>query len=126
MAADEVSLEERRRHREHVRDVIEAVARIIHRQHRAGLNIHRQQIADRIAVLGAVEPVDCRPPGVRIGGRVAVEGLFERCRKLRRNRRLGAGKSGRRHFAPAQFVKHLFPRHEAVTLANAGKVEAIE
>jgi hypothetical protein len=53
----EVLVEVGRRYLEHVRDVVESVAREVGRQHRARVDFHAEQIADRGRVLGAIQPM---------------------------------------------------------------------
>ncbi len=60
----DVALEQRRRHAEHVGDVVEAVARIVCGQEGRGIDVEREQIADRVLVLDAVHAVQRRASGI--------------------------------------------------------------
>ncbi len=51
----EVTIHQRRIGAEHVGDVVEAVRLAVVRQQRVGVDLEREQIADRVAVLGAVQ-----------------------------------------------------------------------
>ena len=48
------------RHAEHVGDVVEAGRRIVRRQQRADVDVEREQVANGVGVLGAVEPMQRR------------------------------------------------------------------
>ena len=65
----EVLLEQERRDREHVADVVEAIARVVGRELLLGLEVEAHQVADRVAVLDPVEPAD------RHAARVGVLGI---------------------------------------------------
>ena len=65
----DVALDQRRRDAEHVGDVVEAGRRIVGRQQRADVDVEREQIADGVRVLGAVQPVQRRRAGIGIGAR---------------------------------------------------------
>ena len=107
----EVALQQHRRDREHVADIVEAVAGIIGGKqrgevHRAG--VHRDQVADGVGIFGAVEAMDGRPAGIELGCGGAIE------------RRLQIGDHGfvgglvgprhalRRHRPHAQLANDLF------------------
>ena len=47
-------IDERRRHRQRVRDVVEAVLGAVDGQQRRGIDLEREQIANRVRVLGAI------------------------------------------------------------------------
>ena len=55
-----VLVEQRRRRRQHRRDVVEPVAGIVDRQPFTGTHIHGKQIADGVAVLGAIQAMHRR------------------------------------------------------------------
>ena len=56
----QVALEQHRRHAEHVGVVVEAGARIVRRQQRRDVDVEREQIANRVGVLGAIQPMHQR------------------------------------------------------------------
>ena len=53
-----VGLHQRRRHAQHVGDVVEAVARIVAGEQRRGVDRQIEQIANGVGVFGAVEPME--------------------------------------------------------------------
>ena len=72
-----VALEQRRRHVQHLADVVEAVGRLVGRQQRRHVHVERQQIADRVGVLGAVQTMDRRMAGKRRRRGRAIDGGLE-------------------------------------------------
>ena len=90
----EISLEVRCRNRQDVSEVVEAaVGRLISRQFRRHLDIEGKQIADRVVVFDAIEPMDrADPPGVRVRRPCAIDRGFER-----RGDRVIGGRVGPRH-----------------------------
>ena len=54
----EVLLEQRRRDAQHARDVVEAVALVVGRQQLGDVDVEIEQVADRVAVFGAVQAMD--------------------------------------------------------------------
>ncbi len=62
----QVLLQQHRRERKHVADVVETVAGIVGRKVVGRLEIDADQIADRIVVFGAVEPVDGDGARIRV------------------------------------------------------------
>ena len=56
----QVALLQRRRDAEHVGDVVEAVRRIVRRQERRDVDVEREQVANRVGVLAAVQPMQDR------------------------------------------------------------------
>ena len=74
----QIALGQHRRHRQHVGDVVEAVAGVVGRQEHPGVDLEREQVADGVGVLGPVQTVDGgAPAGVRGDRRSPVEGRFE-------------------------------------------------
>ena len=120
----EVALEQGRRHAEDVGVVVESVARIVGRQQHRGIDLERQQVADGVGVLGAVQPVQRRPAGIGHRHGCRVERRFQigdergRCR-LRRPRHPGG-----RHQAAAQLQDDLLPG--LGVRRRTGQVEPLE
>ena len=105
-----VPLEQRWRGREHGGDVVKAVARIVDGQPLAWLDIDRQQVANGVAVFGAVQPMNGSAAGIWLGERGAIERRFEKRRKGRGFGRLRtAARRHRRHVARLDFAEHFFP-----------------
>jgi hypothetical protein len=59
-----VPLHQHRRQREHVGDRVEAVARVVLREVVGRTQVHAEQVADGVVVLGAVQPADGDPSRV--------------------------------------------------------------
>jgi len=78
----EVILLERRRKPEHIGNVVEAVGRVIRRQQRCGIHVESQQVADGVAVFGAVEAVERRTARVRMDLGSRIELRFEPGRQV--------------------------------------------
>ena len=70
----DVSFHQRRRHGEHVRHVVEAVAHVVGRQQRRDIHVDRQQVADGVGVLGAIQPVQRRPARIGMRGGGLIDG----------------------------------------------------
>ena len=74
----DVALHERRRHGERFGDVVEAFVRVVGRQQRLDVDVDRQQIADGVGVLGAVQAMERRRVEVRARRVGAIEPRLER------------------------------------------------
>jgi hypothetical protein len=120
----QVSLEQRRRQPEHVGVVVEAIRRIVRRQQRGRIDLQREQIANRVRVLGAVETMRGVPPGHGMLGRLAVEcGLEIGDERVVRGR-IGPRHTDGRHHAGAKPADDPFP--DLGILGDASRVEAVE
>ena len=105
-----VAVEQRRRQREHVADIVEPEARLVTRQQRTAVDVERQQVTDRIGVLGPIEPVRRgRAAGHRPGGGGLVERALEPGPDGVIRRFVGAPRAGRRHRAGLQLPHDPFP-----------------
>ena len=80
---DKIAIQQTRRHRENVRDVVESVSRIVGRQIGARIDADAEKIADGVGIFRAVQPVHAWPAGVRRAHRRRVERRFERVRQRR-------------------------------------------
>ena len=80
----DVALEQRRRHAEDVGDVVEAAARVVCRKQRRGVDVERQQIANRVGVLDAVHAVERRAPRIRAGGGRPIDRRLDGAGEARR------------------------------------------
>ena len=102
LGGGDVAFEQHRGYAEHVGHVVEAEARVVRRQQRRGVNVERQQVANRVLVFGAVQPVQRRATGIGAGGRRAIDGRLEPCDERRaRRRRLAAACPGAASRPPA-------------------------
>ena len=64
----DVFLHQQRRDREHVADVVEAVAGVVGGEDVLGVEFHAEQVVNRVLVFGAVQPADGHAAGVGAGG----------------------------------------------------------
>ncbi len=124
-AADEIVVEQRRRHRQHARQVVEALlVGLVAGQQHLRIQLQSQQIANRVAVLGAAQAVDGHPAwiGSSRGGR--VQRVLEECRGGGQRGRGGTRRAGRRHLAGAQLAHHFLPR--LGVRGHVAQVEALD
>ena len=71
----QITLEQRGRDDEEIGVVVEAERRVVRGQQRPDVHLDREQVADDVAVLGAIEAMQQRPPGIgRRGGPVELRG----------------------------------------------------
>ena len=120
-----VAIEQRRRRRQYRGDVVEAVAGVVDRQPFAGPHVDREEIANRVAVLGAVQAVHERAAGIRMLDRGAIERRFEKCDE--RSRAFGIGPRAdrrRRHLTRAQLPRDFFP--DLRMRRNVGEREVLQ
>ena len=73
----DVARQQRRRHAERARDVVEAGARVVAGQERRRVDGHVEQVAHGVRVLGAVQAVQRRRAGIRRCARGRVERVLE-------------------------------------------------
>ena len=59
-----VLLDVQRRHRQHVADVVEPVARVVSREVSRVIEVDTKQVTYGVAVLGAIQAMDRRSPGI--------------------------------------------------------------
>ena len=105
----QVLLEQRRRHAENVGDVVEAVAFVVRRQELGRVDLEAEQIADRVAVLGAVQAVDRRAARIRIARACAVERRGEPRDHALVDVGLGPRHALRRHRPGVELAHHPLP-----------------
>ena len=101
----EIGLHQRRREQLRVGDVVEVRALGVERQVLAGIDVEREQVADRLGVLRAVQPLEGAAARRRRVGLVHLR--LERGRKVGQHVRLRTAGAGRRHLAGAQLANHL-------------------
>ncbi len=103
----EVALEHGRRERLDVGDVVEAVADRVGRQQGADIDVDAEQIAHRVGVFGAIQPLERSAAGVRPQRGRAIEPILERGRERGEGLFIGTFRTGGRHHAGAQLADHL-------------------
>ena len=118
-----VALEEQRRDAERVGDVVEPVRLVVRRQ-RVDVDVEPQQIADGVAILGAVHAVQQRTSGVGIGGGRAVQRGLQPGGEAFVGRVVGPRPAGWRHRAAAELPDDLLPDLDRV--ARLGQVDRLE
>ena len=111
LGGQQVPLHQHRRHREHVADVVEPVARVVLRKVVGRTEVDAEQIADGVVVFGAVQPPDRHP--ARIGHGRPVNALeFEVDPARHGGQRVGMRSRivFRRHLAGADLGERLLPQ----------------
>ena len=106
----DITLEQRRRQ---VADggVVEPVAGRIARQQRRGVDVERKQIANRVAVFGAVQPAErIGAAGIWRGNGHGVQRGFQRGQRGRMRRFVGPPGALGRHLPRTQLADDLLPR----------------
>ena len=73
----QIFLQQHRRHRQHVADVVKAVSRIVGGEKRCGIDLERNQVANRVGILGTIQPVGRRAAGIGFGFGSSIEGRFQ-------------------------------------------------
>ncbi len=74
------------------------------------VQVEIENIADRVAILGAIQTVDGRRPGIGMRQGVAIELGFKPRGQRRVSGGVGPGHTGGRHLARAQLVQDLLER----------------
>ena len=120
----QILLEQRRRHAQHVRDVVEAVALVVGRQELGRVDLERQQIAHGVAVLGAVQAVDRRLAGLGRRQRALVQPPLEVGDEAVVRLGIGARPAQRRHLPAAQLAGDLL--EELRVSRHVIEVDALE
>ena len=109
LGSRDIAIEQRRRQVAD-RHVVEAVAGIVGRQERAHVDVERQEIADRVVILGSGEPPDRRRPArIRAGGGRSIERGLQVADHGVVGRIVRAFLADGRHLAGPQLANHLLP-----------------
>ena len=101
-----VSLNQRRRDGESVRQVVKSARGLVRRQERRYVDVGCEQIANRIAVLGAVDAMKLRRAGERVECGGTIDRRFERRNQRVRARLFRSWRAGRRHQPRRQLSNH--------------------
>ena len=105
----DVRLHQRRRHAEHVGDVVEAVARVVARQQRRGVDRQIEQVADGVGVFGAVQAMQRRCARIRARRRPRDRARLPRRRQGVERGAVRPRRAARRHHARAHLAHDLLP-----------------
>jgi len=116
-----VGLDERRRGVQRAGDVVEAVAGVVDGQERSGIDLQPEQVANRVRILTAVQPVRPRRCVRRLLGRRAVQLPFQRAREEIDARRVGTGHVRRRHHSGAQLADDLLAELPVIDVIDAAR-----
>ena len=129
----DVLRDESRRHLQRLGVVVEVALDIVLGQQRLRVHLEREQVADRVRVLAAVQAAQRHAAGRRlVGGGVDLVG--EPLRQLLDGLTLGTRFAGRRHEAASQLADRELPRfrirgnsvrRQAIERAAAGHVVAV-
>jgi len=102
-----VAFEDRCGDRLHVGDVVEVVADRIGWKERGNVHVDPEQIADRVSVFRAVQPLKCAVTGVRSRGGCRIEPGFQRFRERLQGLDVWTLRTRWRHHPRAQLLDHL-------------------
>ena len=120
----EIAIEQRRRHGEHVADVVEAVAGVVGRQQGRHVHVEREHIADGVRILRPVQAAQDRAPGIRRVGGTAIERALEVSDERGQHGLIGPARALRRHRPRAEFADHAFPQFRV--LGHVRRVARVE
>ena len=105
-----IALEQARGHPQHAGDVVEAVAAIVGRQQRRDVDLEREQVANDVVILAAVEPVEgVGPARVRMRRRSAIELGLQPGRERLVGGGVRPGSGHGRHGTGPHLAHHLLP-----------------
>ena len=120
----QIAVQQRRRKRKDVAVVVEPVARIVHRQQRAGVHIQLEDVADGVAVFRAVQPVDCRMPGIRVRRGFGIQRGFQPLAESGGGRDVGPRQARRRHLTALELSEHFLQQFGVI--ANTGGIQPLQ
>ena len=120
----EVLLEQRWRYAQHAGDVVEPVALVVGRQQIGDVDVKVEQIANRVAVLRAIQAVHRLVARNRFAKRPTVERLFQRDGEGLERRLIRTRHALRRHHPAPQLHDHFFP--DVGVRSSVGGVHALE
>jgi len=115
----EIALEQRRREDEQIAYVVESERRVVRGQKRRDVDLEIEQIANRVRVLCAVQPLERRCARIGLGRR--VERRLEPAREAFVGRRGRPRRVRRRHRASPQLPDDALP--DLRIAVNGGRVE---
>ena len=119
----QIPLLQRRRDIQDIGHVVEAVRRVVGRQQRCRVDVQREQIANRVGVLSAIQPMNDRGAGGTAGG-AAVERRLQLLDEGPVGRFIRPAGAERRHHAGPQLANDLLPYFGVRD--DIGRVERVE
>ena len=117
-----VRFDERRRHGQGPRHVVEAPARVVCRKELGRVDLEAEQITDRVRVLGAIQTME--PGRGQVGDGVSIELVFQPGNQRLAHGRLGPGHARRRHHAGPKLPHDLFAYLRLI--AEAGQIKCVQ
>jgi hypothetical protein len=120
----QVALHQRRRDRQHVGDIVESAALVVWREERRCVDLERQQVADGVCVLGAVQPMQGRAAWTWSRGGRAVDRRLQIADESVQRGGVGPRHSRGRHHAGADFPDHFLP--ELGRLRDVREIRVLE
>ena len=106
----EVGIQHGGRRHLHVGDVVEVRALGIERKPGAGAYVDREQVVNRLLVLGAVESLEGAAPRIRAKGRRPIDKYLQRLGQNRERVTAGTLAAGGRHHSRPQLADHFLRR----------------
>ena len=119
-----ITLEQHRRNPKDISDVVKTVGGIVRRQQDRWIDFERQQIADRVAVFGAVQTPKERAARIRVSGGVTIEFSREPGDQASTSRVVGLWHALWGHHPDPHLADDLFP--DVCILFNMGEVQRVE
>ena len=108
-----VSLQQRRRYREGISNVVETVGRIVGGKQRFPVDIDSQQVAYHVGIFGSVQAMDGDPAGIGRGLGGAVDFRLQVCGEGVVGGLVRPWHAGGGHLTGSKFSDHLFPHFRA-------------
>ena len=116
-----VAIHQSRGDAERVGHVVETVTGIVGRQHRVDVHIKAEKVANRVAVFGAVEPMQVRRAGVGVSGGHVIDIRRQGIDKQLHFPVFGFGQPHGRHTACDELADNFF--REVRILLRVGEIE---
>lgn len=102
----EIRLDEHRRQRLCIGDIVEVGAQLVERQPVGRVDGERQEIVDGATVLGTIEPLESPAAGVWRNGRRLVESVLQRLDQPEEHRVVRTSLAGWRHHPGPELADH--------------------
>ena len=90
-----------------MRDIVEAVFRIVPRQQRHGIDAQIEQVADGVGVFLSIQTMQTNATGIGIGLRRPIQVVFHPGNEAPQRLQVGLGLAGRRHQSAPQLSHRL-------------------
>ena len=121
---EHIPLEESRRNREDVSDVVEPVVRLVGRQQRSRVDVQREQVPNRVGVLHLIQAMIRGAAGIRMGRRLPIQLRLQPRHERLEGLLIRPSSASRWHRAAPNFLHDFFPDFCAGTdVLDVGLVE---